>query len=91
MKNSTAIGQIARFAFNCEWKLIPVNASRVVVVRPITKDDASFAKCKDCERQSQFFILELSRFSPQGKKSEHDLVWGWCGICDIGREYEPKS
>lgn len=88
MKSSTAIGHPARIAFNNEWKLIPITQSRVVAVRPIQKGDSSFAQCKDCERESQFFIVEMSRFTPQGKRSEHDLVWGWCGICDIGRATE---
>jgi len=85
MKSSTILGQVARFALNCEWKLVPVSATRVVAVRPITADDKQFTQCKDCGKDSQLFILELSRFTPSGKRSEHDLCWGWCGICDIGR------
>lgn len=87
MKSSTAIGQIARFALNCEWKLVPVNNSRIVAIRPITKDDNQFTQCKDCGKESQIYVLEISRFTPQGKRSEHDLCWGWCGICDIGRNH----
>jgi hypothetical protein len=85
MKSSTSLGQAARFALNCEWKLVPVTNHRVVATRPIEKADKAFAQCKDCNRDSHLIIVELSRFTPQGHISEHDLVWGWCGICDIGR------
>lgn len=88
MKSSTSVGVPARLAFNCEWKIVPIANNRNVAARPITNGDKQFTQCKDCQRDSQFIIVELSRFTPAGRRSDHDLVWGWCGVCDIGRQHE---
>jgi len=83
-KHSAAVGFNIRFAFNNEWRL--ANAlGRTVAVRYITKEDSNFTQCEDCKMDSTLIVVELSRFTPKGKKIDHPLVWGWCGCCDIGQ------
>lgn len=88
MKSSTGIGYFTRVASNCDWKLVPITMHRTIAVRSIDGQDTSYSQCKDCQRNSQYIIIELSRFTPSGRLSEYDLVWGWCGVCDIGRPPE---
>lgn len=83
LKNSTAIGYTIRMAMNSQWYLVNV-LGRTVAVRRITKSDTNFTSCEDCRKDSTVLVVELSRFTSEGKRNKHPLVWGWCGSCDIG-------
>ena len=83
-KESTAVGYEIRMNLNSNWVLVN-SINRTVAVRPVEKGDASFLTCQDCKAASNYIVVELSRFTPKGRRSEHPLVWGWCGCCDIGR------
>ena len=87
MKNSAAIGFHTRINLNCEWHLVP-GLSRTVAVRKVTKEDSHFQTCEDCGKESHLVVVELSRFTPKGRRNAYPLVWGWCGVCDIGRGLE---
>ena len=83
-KESTAIGYEIRMNLNTDWTLVN-SINRTVAVRPIVKDDQNFLTCQDCKANSNYIVVELSRFTPKGRRADHPLVWGWCGVCDIGR------
>jgi hypothetical protein len=82
-KTATAIGYQIRVNLNSQWRLIN-SLNRTVAVRPIDKDDDNFQSCHDCNGKSSLLVVELTRFTPKGRLSDNPLVWGWCGVCDIG-------
>jgi len=84
MKESADVGFLIRINLNSEWQLVNT-FNRVVAVRDIVKDDESFLTCQDCKAKSNYIVVELSRFTPKGRRNGHPLVWSWCGVCDIGR------
>jgi hypothetical protein len=83
-KESTAVGYEIRMNLNSDWVLVN-SINRTVAVRKVEKGDENFLTCQDCKAKSEYIIVELSRFTPKGRKNEHNLIWGWCGVCDIGR------
>jgi len=82
LKNSQGIGYSIRVTMNCDWRIITA-ACRTVAVRQITTADTNFRSCNDCGKDSNLFVVELTRFTPVGKRNKHPLVWGWCGYCDL--------
>jgi hypothetical protein len=83
MKTSIAVGYQIRINFNSEWRLVN-SLNRTLAVRKILPDDNNFLFCHDCGKDSNLFVVELGRFTPRGRKNDYPLVWGYCGICDIG-------
>ena len=83
IKIASAVGYQVRMAMNKEWQLVNT-LHRAVAVRKINKDDINFQKCIDCGQPAELFAVELTRFTPKGKRSKYPLVWGWCGVCDLG-------
>lgn len=82
-KVAAAVGYNIRMALNGEWRLTNT-LHRSVAIRKICKEDNDFQKCVDCNSPSEFLAVELTRFTPKGKRSRYPLVWGWCGVCDLG-------
>ena len=82
-KTSAGVGYHVRVNLNAEWNLVH-SLNRTVAVRKIQTGDDNFEKCQDCGQASNLIVVELGRFTPKGRKSGYPLVWGWCGICDIG-------
>ena len=85
MRVSAAVGYNIRVNLNAEWHLIN-NLNRTIAVRKIQENDDNFKSCQDCGKDSSLIVVELSRFTPRGRKSDYPLIWGWCGACDIGRD-----
>jgi hypothetical protein len=83
-KTSVGVGYHVRVNLNAEWHLVN-SLNRSVAVRKIQSGDDNFTACQDCGKPSNLVVLELGRFTPRGRKSEYPLVWGWCGMCDIGQ------
>lgn len=81
-RTSTAIGYNIRQVMRGEWHIVN-SLHRSVAVRKITKEDNNFQTCIDCKSPAELFVIELTRFTPKGKRSKYPLVWGWCGVCDI--------
>ena len=82
-KIATGVGFHIRQQINAKWYLVNV-LTRSIAVRPISKDDGNFQNCHDCKQPAEWFVVELTRFTPDGKRSKYPLVWGWCGTCDLG-------
>ena len=53
---------------------------RRIIQTPVPEDtekiDPTLLLCADCEMPAKFLITELG--------PALDLIWGWCGDCDIG-------
>ena len=81
MKVGAGIGQNIRATFNNDWKLVS-SSLRTIAVRRIHENDR-FQTCQDCGKESKYFVVELTRFTPIGKRGTLPLVWGWCGYCDL--------
>lgn len=88
-KNCVPIGYNIRVSFNSEWQLVN-SLNRCCAVRRLTDADKEFKRCVDCNNDAQYMVVELSRFTPRGNKNTQPLVWGWCGLCDIGEKITDK-
>ncbi len=82
MKNCQPIGYNIRVTMNTDWRIVS-SVTRTVAVRKITAEDSNFNRCIDCGKESTLFVVELTRFTPTGKRSKYPIVWGWCGYCDL--------
>jgi len=81
IRNARGIGERIRNTVECPWWIINIGC-RTVAVRKIAQNDRRFRSCSDCGVESNLLVVELSQFTRN--KSHYPLVWGWCGICDIG-------
>lgn len=84
-KVATAVGYGLRMSLNCEWRMANT-LGRTVAIRKLLKEDTHFHTCQDCGNDANWVVVELTRFTPAGRRKDYPLVWGWCGVCDIGKE-----